>query len=252
MGKRSDVNMYTPDNQALEKEFQERKYRNLDTMYIHPPYFLEREMIDMIKKGDNKNAQRLLVEINKRERAHLADDPIRSLKNSIICSCTLYARAAIESGSLPEEAFTLSDAYIIAVERAQSAEELEKLESDMLEGYCNMVRAVNHSKYSQVVIQTINHVNQSLTEKITLKQLADKVFVHPNYLSSLFKKEVGISLFEYILKRKVEESIYFIKFTDIPLADIANKFHFCSQSYYIKTFKKYLGVTPNWYRRPSR
>ena len=243
--------MYTPGNKRIEKDFQEIKSHNMDTMYIHPPYFLEREMIDMIKKGDDKNAQRLLLETNKQERAHLADNPIRSLKNSIICSCTLYARAAIEAGSPPEEAFTLSDTYIITVERAEHAEELIQLESDMLKGFCNMVMEVNRSKYSNIVLNTINNVNQSLTEKITLKELAEKVFVHPNYLSSLFKKEVNISLFEYILKRKVEESIYFIKFTDMPLADIANKFHFCSQSYFIKTFKKYLGVTPNWYRRPS-
>ncbi len=235
----------------IEKDFCEIKSRNLDTMYIHPPYFLEREMIDMIKKGDNKNAQRLLIETNKRQRAHLADDPIRSLKNSIICSCTLYARAAIEAGSPPEEAFTLSDAYIIAIERAETKTDLINLESDMLRDFCSMVVDVNDSKYSNIVLRTINNANQSLTEKVTLKELADKVYVHPNYLSSLFKKEVNISLFKYILKRKVEESVYFIKYSDMPLADIANKFHFCSQSYYIKTFKKYLGVTPNWYRRPN-
>lgn len=235
----------------IEKDFCEIKSRNLDTMYIHPPYFLEREMIDMIKKGDNKNAQRLLVETNKRQRAHLADDPIRSLKNSIICSCTLYARAAIEAGSPPEEAFTLSDAYILAIERADAKIDLINLESDMLRDFCSMVVDMNGSKYSNIVLRTINNANQSLTEKVTLKELADKVYVHPNYLSSLFKKEVNISLFKYILKRKVEESVYFIKYTDMPLADIANKFHFCSQSYYIKTFKKYLGVTPNWYRRPN-
>lgn len=235
----------------IKKNYSEMKTRNLETMYIHPPYFLEREMIDMIKKGDNKNAQRLLVETNNQKRAHLADDARRSLKNSIICSCTLYARAAIEAGSLPEEAFTLSDTFIIAVERAQTEKELLKLESEMLKEYCQMVLDVNDAKYSSIVLRTINNVNQSLTEKVTLQQLADMVYVHPNYLSSLFKKEVNISLFKYILKRKVEESVYFIKYTDLPLCAIANKFHFCSQSYYIKTFKKYLGVTPNWYRRPN-
>jgi YesN/AraC family two-component response regulator len=241
----------TDNHSLIEKDFHEMKLHNLDTMYIHPPYFLEREMINMIKKGDDKNAQRLLVETNKQQRAHLADDPIRSLKNSIICSCTLYARAAIEAGSLPEEAFTLSDTFINTIEHASTKKELIELESEMLKDYCGMVTEVNNSKYSNIILNTINNVNQSLTEKITLKQLADKVFVHPNYLSSLFKKEVGISLFEYILKRKIEESIYDIKYTDMPLAAIANKFHFCSQSYYIKTFKKYLGVTPNWYRRPN-
>lgn len=235
----------------IEKNYSEIKSRNRDTMFVHPPYFLEREMIQMIKKGDNKNAQRLLVETNNRKRAHLADDSIRSLKNSIICSCTLYARAAIEAGSLPEDAFTLSDTFIMAVERAATEKDLIKLESDMLKSYCQMAMDVNNSKYSSIVLRTINNANLLLTEKVTLKQLADKVYVHPNYLSSLFKKEVNISLFKYILKRKVEESIYFIKYTDMSLAAIASKFQFCSQSYYIKTFKKYLGVTPNWYRRRS-
>lgn len=239
-----------PGHNIIDKDFHRMKSRNLDTMYIHPPYFLEREMIDMIKKGDNKNAQRLLIETNKQQRARLADDPLRSLKNSIICSCTLYARAAIEAGSLPEEAFTLSDTFINAIERASTEAELTRLESEMLKAYCDMVNDVNDSKYSNIVLHTINNVNQYLSEKITLTQLAEKVFVHPNYLSSLFRKEVGISLFEYILKRKIEESMYYIKYTDMPLAAIANKFHFCSQSYYIKTFKRYLGVTPNWYRRP--
>lgn len=113
-----------------------------------------------------------------------------------------------------------------------------------------MVNDVNDSKYSNIVLRTINNVNQSLTEKITLKQFAEMVFIHPNYLSSLLRKEVGISLFEYVLKRKIEESMYYIKYTDMPLAAISNKFHFCSQSYYIQTFKKYLEVTPNRYRRP--
>lgn len=236
---------------TIEKSYFAMKSHNLDTMYIHPPYFLEREMIGMIKKGDNKNAQRLLIETNKQKRAQLSEDPIRSLKNSIICSCTLYARAAIEAGSIPEEAFTLSDTFINTIERALTQKELIRLESEMLKSYCDMVNEVNNSKYSNIVLQTINNVNQSLSEKITLTLLADKVFVHPNYLSSLFKKEVNISLFEYILKRKVEQSIYYIKYTDMPLVEIANKFHFCSQSYYIKIFKKYLGVTPNWYRRPN-
>lgn len=243
--------MSAAENLILEKNLHEIRSHNLDTMFIHPPYFLEREMLDMIKKGDNKNARRLLIETNKQQRAHLAKDPVRSLKNSIICSCTLYARAAIEAGSLPEEAFTLSDTFINAIESVNTKDELTRLESDMLEDFCNMVNDVNDSKYSSIVLRTINNANLKLTEKATLKDLADKVFVHPNYLSSLFKKEVGISLFDYILKRKVEESVFFIKYTDMPLSGIAEKFQFCSQSYYIKTFRRYLGVTPNWYRRPN-
>ena len=49
----------------------------------------------------------VLTEINSLKRTRLSKDALRSVKNSLICSVTLFTRAAIDGGVMPEAAFTL-------------------------------------------------------------------------------------------------------------------------------------------------
>ncbi|MNI69561.1 Arabinose operon regulatory protein [compost metagenome] len=70
----------------------------------------------------------------------------------------------------------------------------------------------------------------------------------PKYLSQLFKKEVGITLTEYIQQAKIEEVKNLITFTSYPLTKISNMLNFSDQSYFTKVFKKYVGVTPKKYK----
>jgi AraC-like DNA-binding protein len=69
-----------------------------------------------------------------------------------------------------------------------------------------------------------------------------------NYLSTLFKREMGLPISEYILSKKIESAENILKFTDIPYAEIASILAFSSRSHFIRTFKKYMGLTPREYR----
>ena len=90
-----------------------------------------------------------------------------------------------------------------------------------------------------------------LSDKLTLGDIAENVYVHPNYLSALFKKEVGIPLFQYIIKKRIQESTYFLKYSNESITDIATFYQFCNQSYYIKMFKKHMGISPKAYRQSN-
>jgi len=226
-------------------------YKNRMSMFQHPPYFLEQVIIKMIKNGTKSNARQILSEINSLNRAKLSDDPLRSLKNSLICSCTIFTRAAIEGGVTDYEAFNMSDAFIIEIEKSNSMAELDSLEYRMVETFIEKVNEANTFKFSPVIRNTMTYIVNHLSDKLTLKDIADNVYVHPNYLSALFKKEVGISLFQYIIKRRVEESTYFLKYSNESIADIAAFYQFCNQSYYIKMFNKYMGISPNAYRQSN-
>jgi YesN/AraC family two-component response regulator len=97
----------------------------------------------------------------------------------------------------------------------------------------------------------MTYIMNHLSEKLTLHVIAENVYVHPNYLSALFKKEVGITLFQYILKRRIEESTYFLKYSNESIADIAAFYQFCNQSYYIKIFNTYMHTSPHAYRQSN-
>lgn len=72
---------------------------------------------------------------------------------------------------------------------------------------------------------------------------------HPNYLSQLVKQATGQTLHQYILSFRLRMARQFLISTDLPIATIAWKAGFQSTAYFVKLFKRELGVTPGAYRK---
>ena len=229
---------------------QKNEYRNLD--FIHSPYFIEQEISNTISDGDIDGAKRILKEINLTPHAKLASNTLRSYKNSMICSCAFMTRAAIAGGVNPDDAFTLSDTYINSIENLTSIEELEKFEQTMVEGFTNKVKAIKSNSYSPAVLNTIYYIDNHLCEDIQIEDIAKEVYLNPNYLSSLFHKETGKTISDWIKTKRIEEASHFVLNSSDDIADIALFYNFCSQSYFVQCFKKIMGVTPGEYRKNGK
>lgn len=239
---------YTKESIFISDEYFTEMIKNRESLFHHPPYFLEQELLSKIKSGNMNETMTLLGEINSLKRTRLSKDALRSVKNSLICSVTLFTRAAIEGGVMPEAAFTLSDSIILAIEEMNSLHELMDYEYTAAEQYVKIVQDLSKSKYSNIIQQAISYIYKNLTNKLTLQKISDAIYVHPNYLSVLFKKEVGLNLPDYIMKTRVDEAKYYIRYTNTKISDIAAFYQFCNQSYFTQVFRKFAGWTPNEYR----
>ncbi|RYL94951.1 AraC family transcriptional regulator [Sporolactobacillus sp. THM7-4] len=237
-------------SESVLHRFFTRRVQHQREYFLHPPYVIEKRLLNAVSAGKIESAVKYLQEINKLERATLAEEPLRSLKNSLICSCTLLTRAIIDGGVPPEMAFNLSDAYILEVERTDSMEKLSLLEYEMLKGFVKKLKEVNRKKhaYSHPVHLTIDYIHENILQDFSLEDMARHVYLSAAYLSHVFKKEVGTSLTDYINRERIKESIYFLMNTNSKISDIALLFHFCNQSHYTTVFKKYCGLTPTEYR----
>lgn len=241
--------MTTSINPSIIKQFLLSRVKNQQENYLHPPYNLEEQLMEALTKGKEELALEIINRINKLEGATLANDPVRSRKNGLIAMCTLFTRAIIKGGVHPETAFHLSDAYILELEKYSTLESINMLEYDMLYHFLKTLKdeSTLHN-YSRTVNQAISYIYENILQELSLEIVAAKVFVHPNYLSGKFKREVGSSITEFINKRRIEESKYFILHTDTSISDIALLFKFCNQSYYTALFKKFNSITPREFR----
>lgn len=226
-----------------------KKMENLNTYYKHPSYYLERKLLQAIKGGTLQSAYNVLDQINSLERAKLAHSPMRSVKNSLICSCTLFARAAIESNVNPEEAFSLSDFLILEIERFSEIKELSRYEYYMAKEYIELVLKARMHDYSPPITKIIHHIHTHISDPLTLEDFCLLTGKSKGYLCQLFKKEVGISLISYIQETKIEEAKSFLLMTDMPIIEIAELFGYCNANYFIKQFKRYYNKTPAAYRK---
>ncbi len=245
-------NAAAPADDGIQKSYFENTYGYRMKQFQHPPYALEQEICRLIANGDKENSANILAEINAAPRALLAPDPVRSLKNSLIASCTFMTRAAISGGVSPDEAFTLSDTFIQRMENCATMEQLLPFEGEMIRVFTARVNQLCNAKYSQTVRQAMTYIENHLSEPMRLHEIAEHVYVNPHYLCGLFKKETGESLFSYIQRKRVEESKSFIRYSNSTFAEIAAFYQFCSQSHFGEAFKKYTQMTPGAYRNQFR
>jgi YesN/AraC family two-component response regulator len=184
----------------------------------------------------------------------LADSPLRSAKNIGIVVITLASRSAIRGGVLPEVAFSLSDSYIQQLEHVTDITSVQYLIRKAELQYAEMVReqmqkekgpSVQKSPY---ISQCQNYIYSHLHDKITVQELAKELGIHANYLSGLFKEQMGISLSRYILEEKVSRAKNLLVYSQYSFIEIAAYLGFSSQSYFSLQFKKVTGYTPKAYR----
>jgi AraC-like DNA-binding protein len=114
-----------------------------------------------------------------------------------------------------------------------------------------LVNRHRHKGFPRIVNKSIHYIDVHLSEKIALNDIAAHANVSAGYLSTVFSKEMHMPISEYILMKKVQESSYFITHKEYSIAEVAALYNFSSQSYYIKTFKRFMGATPGAYRSRS-
>lgn len=233
-------------------KFLEARQANNETFFAHPSYQLETELLYWVKQMNEEKSVEVLSEINHLQRAKLSEHPTRSLKNSLICTCTLFTRATISSGVTSEYAFNLSDVFIRQIESIANDDELNNLEYDMLHSFIKAIQDHQKAPYqNEIVDRAVYYIHDNILQKLTLEEVAEETNVSPSYLSFIFHKIVGITLSRYINMKKIDESKYFLTHTDSTLLDIALLFGFCNQSYYTSLFRKFNGTTPRKFKQIS-
>ncbi|MBD1381532.1 response regulator transcription factor [Metabacillus arenae] len=100
------------------------------------------------------------------------------------------------------------------------------------------------------VVNTIcEYIDQNYQENITRTSLAKIVYLSPDYIARFFKKETGISLVNYIIKKRVARAKDLLTNTDLPVHIISDKVGYGNYSYFTKLFKKETNYTPVDFRK---
>ncbi|WP_163537974.1 AraC family transcriptional regulator [Gracilibacillus sp. YIM 98692] len=173
---------------------------------------------------------------------------LRHKKNLGIVIIAFATRSAMKGGLHHEIAYTLSDLYIQNLEELNNINDVDAFIEDAVSEFADRVYKKKQQNFSKPINLCLNYIFANLYEPITLHDLAEKVNLHPNYLSKLFKQEVGQTIREYIQLAKIEEAKTLLTFTDYSLLKVSTLLNFHDQSYFTKTFKKYTGVTPKQFK----
>lgn len=180
---------------------------------------------------------------------HVSDDPVRNYKYLFVASCTLASRAAISGGMEAERAYNISDLFILKMDHLTTVEEVLSLHAEMIEFYTREMAALaKQNVFSKPITICIDYIYNHLHEHIGVETLSSVANLNKSYLSTLFKKETGVSISDYILSKRLEAAKNMLKFSDISYSEISSILTFSSQSHFTRVFKTHTGFTPKEYR----
>lgn len=91
-------------------------------------------------------------------------------------------------------------------------------------------------------------IRRHYNETITLNMLADQFYLHPNYLSRLFKEKTGKNFVEYMTEVRMEKVKEMLTDPEKKVSDISMMAGYENPRYFSKVFKQFTGMTPSEYR----
>lgn len=117
--------------------------------------------------------------------------------------------------------------------------------------------AMNHIHSTEENMSVVEKAKRFITDRIgqqdlSREDIASHVFLNPDYLTRVFKKETGISLSDFLQQRRIEYAKELLVNTDQSVSDIALASGYSNLSYFSTIFKKATAFNPVDYRRRAR
>ena len=149
-----------------------------------------------------------------------------------------------------EELFVTSMAAELesALERAPR----DQLMQALSEPVCTRMQAIRAEKQEQSnrpVRLAKEYIEEHYMEPIRLEDVAGAVYLHPAYLSHIFKETVGIGFSDYVANCRLERAKYLLTHTNETIYSIARQVGYTEPRAFSKFFLKYVGIKPSNYRR---
>ena len=176
-------------------------------------------------------------------------DPVRNLKNYCIIMNTLLRKAAEQGGVHPIHLDEMSRHFALKIEAFPTLAEGQGLMDEMFVAYCQLVKKHSSKNYSSLIQQTMIHIDSDLDGDLSLDVLANKLNVNGSYLSTLFKKEMGQTLTDYISAKRMTLAMKLLGTTQMQIQMVAQICGIPDVNYFTKKFKKATGRTPKEYRQ---
>lgn len=229
---------------------QERNCRHSNFSYSLFRVFLQEEAICDALYAENRD--KISETVNK-----YADFMIDSMidyaqiLDRIQLLCHRFSCIAEKKGISGERAFYLADFYRMSMSEAKNRRDIFVL----LENCASMF--IRLFAEPQVMISTNfedcrNYILSHLEEDITLDSVAQRYGYHPVYFSKKFKHSFQENFRNFLLGSRLDAAAKDLTETNETLLDIAEKYRFCSQSYFQNAFRKLYNMTPTHYRKINR
>ena len=216
-------------------------------------YGLEDRLMDVIARGDADAAVSCLQHPLFSNPDIRTSVPLRSIMNYAIILNTLCRKAAQRGGVHPVHLDDISRRFAMRIESAAGIPEVKRLQQEMVRRYALLVRSMSTEGYSPVVRDVINYIHLHYMDSgLTLSFLASLFSVNRSYLSTLFRKETGKALTDFVNEYRIDQALFLLNTGTLSTGSIASACGIPDAAYFSRLFRRSKGLFPSEYRKMVR
>ena len=185
---------------------------------------------DLVEKKANQVLDTLIIEnkLNKEVLFEFRQDFLQSAYNSQV-NKREFRESLLAKGDN-------NDIYRLSKEDVFSMRKLIHL-------VCVKVRENSEDKDVSLITKIDGYILDHMEEDISRQDIADYVFLNPDYLNRVFKKSTGESINQYIINKKLERARNLIRTSRMPIQEVAKHVGY-QVSYLSSSYKKRYGISP--------
>ncbi len=211
-------------------------------------YAYENEIMLAVSNGSDHKVANIMSVISTFNFDKRVSDSVKNLKYYCVVMNTLLRKAAEQGGVHPLYIDDLSSKFALRIEQLNTVDSIQEFMTEMLKSYCRLVRKHSTKKYSSLVQKTIALIDYDISSNLTLSSLASIQNISPGYLSTIFKKETGKTVTEYIIDKRISNAMRLLSTTKLQVQTVALHCGVMDVQYFSKVFKKKTGKTPKEFR----
>ena len=215
-------------------------------------YAMENELMEAVANGKLHRLKAIIANFPEGSFEKRHSDPLRNMKNYGVITNTLLRKAAEQGGVHPMYLDKVSSAFALKIEQMTSPSGIKELISEMFTSYCRLVKKHSIKNYFPIVQKVIVTIDADLSADLSLSTLAEKQNVSAGYLCTLFKRETGKTLIEYIREKRISHACHLLATTHLQVQTVALNCGIVDVQYFSKTFKKIVGKTPKEFRENAK
>lgn len=206
----------------------------------------ERHILELINALDKKGLYEYIDQLHK----NIVEQPIHSYEDVInVCyKLVLLAKFLLDQHSDSNET---SETEIALLEQIKKFEGIDQLIGWIKEFFSNVfdvANSKNKRQFNSIINYVIENIEKNYMNEIELNGMAQKLFISANYLSTLFKKETGISFKTYLTNHRLMKAKKLLLDPQYKIYQIANLVGYENEEYLCRLFKSNFGITCKEYR----
>jgi two-component system response regulator YesN len=147
-----------------------------------------------------------------------------------------------------KESDKLKQSFILNILKINKVDELRTQFIRHLSDISEEIQNQRKGSIDGIIPMVLNYLNNNYYYDISLNDVAKNVNLSYNYLSKVFKDEIGKSFIDFLTELRLEKSMKLLADESISIKEICQKIGYNDPNYYSKAFKKITGMTPTEYR----